>query len=93
MTVVMAANGYPGAYEKDTEIRKLEVATQDPNVEIFHAGTRREGGRVFAIGGRVLNVTSLGDSVRHAQTRAYMAIESIDWPEGFCRRDIGWRAL
>lgn len=93
MTVVMAAKGYPGSYEKDTEIHNLEIASKDPNVEIFHAGTRREGGRVFAAGGRVLNVTSLGDSVRHAQTRAYMAIESIDWPEGFCRHDIGWRAV
>lgn len=93
MTVVMAARGYPGAYEKNTEIKHLEEASQDPNVEIFHAGTRREGGRVFAIGGRVLNITSLGDTVKHAQTRAYMAIEEIDWPEGFCRHDIGWRAI
>ncbi len=93
LTVVMAAKGYPGAYDKDTEIKNLEEAARDHEVEIFHAGTRREGGRVFAHGGRVLNITALGDSVRHAQTKAYMAIEAIDWPEGFCRHDIGWRAV
>ena len=93
LTVVMAAKGYPGAYENGTEIRKLEEAARDHDVEIFHAGTRREGGRIFANGGRVLNITALGESVRQAQTKAYMAIEAIDWPEGFCRHDIGWRAI
>ncbi len=93
LTVVMAAKGYPGAYEKGSQIKNLEEASRDPNVEIFHAGTRREGGSIFAHGGRVLNVTALGENVRNAQTRAYMAIEHIDWPEGFCRHDIGWRAV
>jgi len=62
-------------------------------VEIFHAGTREEGGRIFANGGRVLNVTATGKTVAEAQTRAYVAVDRIDWPEGFCRRDIGWRAV
>lgn len=93
LTVVMAAKGYPGAYETGSEIGGLEAAAADPDVEIFHAGTRRDGGRVIADGGRVLNVTALGKTVREAQSRAYRAIEKIDWPEGFYRRDIGWRAL
>ncbi|PLX35705.1 MAG: phosphoribosylamine--glycine ligase [Hyphomicrobiales bacterium] len=93
LTVVMATTGYPGAYENNSEIRNLEAAMADPNVEIFHAGTKRENGRLLANGGRVLNVTALGDTVRYAQTRAYMAIEQIDWPQGFCRHDIGWRAV
>ncbi len=93
LTVVMAAKGYPGAYEKGTVIRGLDKAAAHPDVEIFHAGTRREGGRILATGGRVLNVTALGKTVAEAQRKAYAAIADIDWPEGFYRTDIGWRAI
>ncbi len=93
LTVVMAADGYPGAYEKGSEIRGLEAAADDHTV-IFHAGTARgEDNRLLAIGGRVLNVTGMGASVRAAQANAYAAVDRIDWPGGFCRRDIGWRAV
>ncbi len=93
VTVVMAAEGYPGSYEKGSEIKGLEGLDED-DLMVFHAGTKRgEDGRLLAAGGRVLNVTALGTSVAEAQARAYAAIERIDWPEGFCRRDIGWRAV
>jgi phosphoribosylamine--glycine ligase len=91
--VVLAAKGYPGMPEKGTEIRGLDVARQAAGVEIFHAGTRRDGERVLADGGRVLAVTALGATVAEAQARAYAAISKIDWPGGFCRSDIGWRAV
>ncbi|MEC9367178.1 MAG: phosphoribosylamine--glycine ligase [Pseudomonadota bacterium] len=93
LTVVMAAKGYPGDYDKGSEIKGLDAANSDPDVQIFHAGTALRGGRVIATGGRVLNVTARGRSVREAQARAYAAIAKIDWPEGFCRSDIGWRAI
>lgn len=93
LTVVMAAKGYPGAYEKGTEIRGLAEAALDPDVEIFHAGTKASGDKILANGGRVLNVTARAATVREAQEKAYAAIDKIDWPEGFCRRDIGWRAV
>lgn len=93
LTVVMAAKGYPGSYVKGTEIRGLEDAAAVEGVEIFHAGTKVEDGRLIATGGRVLNVTAVGRNVREAKARAYAAIDRIDWPEGFCRRDIGWRAV
>lgn len=93
LTVVMAANGYPGAYEKNTEIRGLDAAGKVEGVKIFHAGTKAEGGRILATGGRVLNVTATGKTVTEARERAYKAVDLIDWPEGFCRRDIAWRAL
>ena len=94
LTVVMAAKGYPGAYRKGTEIRGVEQAAALPDVTIFHAGTKRaEDGRLLAAGGRVLNVTALGRTVAEAQARAYEAVDRIDWPDGFCRRDIGWRAV
>jgi phosphoribosylamine--glycine ligase len=93
LTVVMAARGYPGAVAGGTAIRGLDRAAAVPGVEIFHAGTRREGDRLLAAGGRVLAVTALGVDVAEARARAYAAIDRIDWPEGFCRRDIGWRAL
>lgn len=93
LTVVMAANGYPGTPEKGTEIRGLDEAAGINGVEIFHAGTRRDGNRVLADGGRVLNITARGPSVAEAQAKAYEAIAKIDWPGGFYRRDIGWRAL
>ncbi len=95
LTVVMAAEGYPGSYEKGTEIKGVDAAEDaDENVTIFHAGTKRgEGGELLAVGGRVLNVTALGRTVGEAQARAYEAVGRIDWPQGFCRRDIGWRAV
>lgn len=91
--VVMASAGYPGDYSKGTEIRGLEAASDVPDVEIFHAGTRREGDRILAEGGRVLGVCARGKTVGEARERAYEAVDLIDWPEGFCRRDIGWRAV
>ncbi len=94
LVVVMAARGYPGAYGKGTEIRGLERAAQIPGVQVFHAGTaRRDDGALVATGGRVLGVTATGGSLAEAQAAAYAAVDAIDWPEGFCRRDIGWRAL
>ncbi len=93
LTVVMAAKGYPGAYEKGTEISGLNNASLVDGVEIFHAGTAAKDGKIIATGGRVLNVTALGATVAEAQRRAYEAIALIDWPGGFCRHDIGWRAV
>ena len=93
LTVVLAANGYPGDYEKGSEIRGLDRAAAIEGVTIFHAGTRIEDGRVLADGGRVLNVTATGATLEQARDRAYAAVDQIDWPGGFCRRDIGWRAL
>ena len=97
LTVVMAANGYPGTPEKGTPIMGLEMAGDDPNVEIFHAGTKRdvgsEGDMFVANGGRVLNVTARGSNVCEARDRAYAAIDKIHWPQGFFRKDIGWRAV
>ena len=88
----MAAKGYPGAYDKGSEINGLEAAGADPEVEIFHAGTKRDGERILADGGRVLGVTARGATIAEAKACAYAAVDRIDWPEGFCRRDIGWRA-
>jgi len=94
LVVVMAAKGYPGAYARGTEIRGLERAAQVPGVQVFHAGTaRREDGALIATGGRVLGVTATGATLAEAQRAAYAAVDAIDWPDGFCRRDIGWRAL
>jgi phosphoribosylamine--glycine ligase len=93
LTVVMAANGYPDDYRKGSEIRGLDEAAKVEGVEIFHAGTVLEGNRVLANGGRVLNVTAVGPTVETARTRAYRAVDLIDWPGGFCRRDIAWRAI
>ncbi len=93
LCVVMAAKGYPGEYAKGTEIKGLEEAAAEPEVEIFHAGTRHEGSPILANGGRVLGVTALGADIQAAQARAYAAVDKIDWPDGFCRRDIGWRAV
>jgi phosphoribosylamine--glycine ligase len=93
LCVVMATKGYPGAYAKGSEIRGLNDAEALPGVEIFHAGTRRMGARIVADGGRVLGVTGLGKTVAAAKTRTYEAVDLIDWPEGFSRRDIGWRAV
>jgi phosphoribosylamine--glycine ligase len=93
MTVVMAANGYPDDYARGSEIRGLDAAAAVEGVTIFHAGTRLEDSRVRADGGRVLNVTASGATLEQARERAYAAIDLIDWPGGFCRRDIGWRVL
>ncbi len=93
ITVVMAARGYPGTYDKGTEIRAIEAAESLDGVTVFHAGTSREDGRLLATGGRVLNVTATGHSIEEAQALAYKAVDLIDWPDGFCRRDIGWRAI
>ena len=93
LTVVMAAKGYPGAYSGGSVIEGLEEAAAVEGVEIFHAGTIARDGRVLANGGRVLNVSAIGNTVREAQARAYEAVARIRWPEGFCRRDIGWRAI
>lgn len=93
LTVVMAAKGYPGDYVKGTLIEGLDDAAKVEGVEIFHAGTKADGGHILANGGRVLNVTATGKTVGEAQQRAYQAIDRIAWPEGFSRRDIGWQAI
>ena len=87
--IVMAARGYPDEPERGSEIRGLDTAQRDPKVKIFHAGTRRDGERLLADGGRVLGVTALGQDRAAARDRAYAAVDRIEWPEGFCRRDIG----
>lgn len=94
LVVVMAAQGYPGAYARGTEIRGIERAAQTPGVQVFHAGTaRREDGALVAAGGRVLGIAATGATLAEARDAAYAAVDVIDWPGGFCRRDIGWRAL
>lgn len=93
LTVVMAAKGYPAAPEKGSVIRGVDAAGDDENVEIFHAGTADKNGELIANGGRVLNITASGKTVQEAQKAAYAAIAKIDWPEGFYRHDIGWRAI
>jgi phosphoribosylamine--glycine ligase len=93
LTVVMAAKGYPGDYQRGTVIEGLDEAAEVEGVEIFHAGTKASGGRILANGGRVLNVSARGKTVTEAQARAYQAIDRIKWPAGFCRRDIGWQAV
>ena len=93
MIVVMAATGYPGPYVNGTEIKSLEQANNVDGVTVLHAGTTADGDRILAAGGRVLGVTALGENVPAAQTRAYEAVDIVDWPQGFCRRDIGWRAI
>ena len=91
LCVVMAARGYPDAPQRGGEIRGLAAAASEPEVKIFHAGTKREGGRLLADGGRVLGVTALGRDLAEARTHGYRAVALIDWPDGFCRRDIGVR--
>jgi len=93
LTVVMAAEGYPGSYEKGSEIGGIDDAESINDVVVFHAGTKADGERITANGGRVLGVTALGKTVKTAQKVAYKAVDKIDWPQGFCRRDIGWRAI
>jgi phosphoribosylamine--glycine ligase len=89
LCVVMASRGYPGEPQRGSEIRGLDAASNDPKVKIFHAGTRRDNQRLIADGGRVLGVTALGGSLAEVRDRAYTAVDRIDWPGGFCRRDIG----
>jgi phosphoribosylamine--glycine ligase len=93
LTVVMATKGYPGDYSKGSAIKGLDEAAKLPGVTIFHAGTAMKDGQLVASGGRVLNITATAKTVREARKRAYAAVDLIDWPEGFCRRDIAWRAL
>lgn len=93
ITVVMAANGYPGAYEKGSVIKGLDALADDSHNVTFHAGTAEKNGDIIATGGRVLNVTARGASLVEAHKRAYDMVDAIEWPEGFFRRDIGWRAL
>ncbi|MEP5001508.1 MAG: phosphoribosylamine--glycine ligase, partial [Paracoccaceae bacterium] len=93
MTVVMAAQGYPGPYQKGSHIAGLDALPEDSANMVFHAGTTFDDGRIAASGGRVLNVTARGANLSEAATRAYAMVDQIDWPDGFCRRDIGWRAL
>jgi phosphoribosylamine--glycine ligase len=91
---VLASRGYPGAYARGTEIRGLEALAGEADTLVFHAGTRRDpDGQLLADGGRVLAVTALGTSLAEARDRAYRAVDRIEWPEGFCRRDIAARAL
>jgi phosphoribosylamine--glycine ligase len=93
LTVVMAARGYPGKYETGTEIRGIDAAEAIDGVTVFHAGTARLDGALVAAGGRVLNVTARAPTIREARAKAYQAVDCIDWPGGFCRRDIGFRAV
>ena len=92
LTVVLATKGYPVNPGKGSEIRGAE-GLDGETLQVFHAGTLRRDGKLIANGGRVLNVTALGRTVAEAQQRAYAAVDQIDWPQGFCRRDIGWRAV
>lgn len=91
LTVVMASKGYPGAYEKNTPIRALPA--DDAASKVFHAGTALKDGQLVATGGRVLNVTAVAATVAEAQKAAYQALDQVEWDNGFCRRDIGWRAV
>ena len=93
LTVVMAANGYPGAYTKGTPIHGLDALPEDSRHMTFHAGTTATDGQIIATGGRVLTLTARADTLAQARTDAYAMIDAVRWPEGFCRRDIGWRAL
>jgi len=93
LVVVMAAKGYPDAYVKNTEITGLADANATENAIVLHAGTKKENGKTLSTGGRVLGVTATGKTVTDAQKTAYAAIQKINWPEGFCRSDIGWRAI
>jgi phosphoribosylamine---glycine ligase len=93
LTVIMATKGYPGDYGKGSVIEGLDEAAKVEGIEIFHAGTAMKDGRIVANGGRVLNICALGKTVTEAQARAYQAVDRIKWPEGFCRRDIGWQAV
>lgn len=93
LCVVLATNGYPGVHKNGSVIRKTELVEELPYVEIFHASTEINDNEIIATGGRVLNIAAKGKTISEAQRRAYRAVDIIEWPEGFCRRDIGWRAI
>ncbi len=93
LSIVMAAKGYPGSYEKGTLIKGLDSQPEDSFHMVFHAGTTGKDGQITATGGRVLNITARGHSLAEAHEKAYAMAHGIDWPEGFYRSDIGWRAL
>jgi len=93
LTVVMAAQGYPGTYEKGSVIKGLETLPEDSRHQVFHAGTALRDGQTVATGGRVLAATARAGTLAEARAQAYRMVEAIDWPQGFCRTDIGWRAL
>src|SRR5690606_29405407 len=89
LTVVLAAKGYPGSHEKGSAIRGLDALAEDSFRMVFHAGTARRDGQIVATGGRVLAATGRGATLAEAHARAYALADAIDWPGGFCRRDIG----
>lgn len=93
LTVVLAAKGYPGSYAKGTVIQGLDGLPEDSFHMIFHAGTSEKDGQITATGGRVLNATARGATLQEARDKAYAMVDQVNWPDGFCRRDIGWRAL
>ena len=93
LCVVMAAKGYPGAYQRGEIIRRVERAGDSPGVTVFHAGTALKDQQLVSAGGRVLGITARGKTIAEAQARAYVGVDAVDWPGGFCRRDIGWRAV
>lgn len=93
MTVVMAATGYPGSYDKGSVVKGLDALPETSSEMCFHAGTARQDGQIKAVGGRVLALTARGDTLAQARDRAYALVDRVDWPEGFNRGDIGWRAL
>lgn len=93
LCVVIAAKGYPAAYEKNTEIKNADALKNMNDVQLFHAGTAQDGDKLLATGGRVLGVVGLGNTIEQSQSKAYQAVDTIDWEGGFCRRDIGWRAI
>lgn len=93
LTIVYAAKGYPGTYEKGSKILGLDTISESTNIQVFHAGTKEEENNIIATGGRVLNITARGSSLKEAHRLAYETIEKIQWENGFYRNDIGWRAL
>lgn len=93
LLVVMASNGYPGHYSKGSVIKGLDLASAIEDITVFHAGTKAKGNTIISNGGRVLGVTALGKTVKDAHDKAYQGVAEIDWPDGFCRTDIGWRAI
>jgi phosphoribosylamine--glycine ligase len=93
LTVVLAAQGYPGTHVTGSRISGLDALPEDSRHMVFHAGTAERDGQIIATGGRVLNVTARGATLAEARARAYALVDRIDWPGGFCRRDIGRRAL
>ena len=93
LTVVLASNGYPGKYTSGSEINNLEMLDSNQSIEVFHSGTKIEDGKTYAVGGRVLGITTIDNDIHLARKNVYEAINIIDWPEGFFRKDIGWRIM